>query len=391
MGNSFLQSASRQVVDVRSFLRDSAGGNSIKYSAESGAKHQIYIPYITKQVINEDGTTALVKELVAIYGNVHEWTNPDGKYKASVCIRDVIRKSEDGTLLNDGTCAFCNRISDAWDIYRYRKEQEEAICQLTGDARKTHMEKTLGTFADERKSKEARSYMYILVVKFRTDAQGKEVLADNGLPEYELKVMKLSSSRVEKITQQLENAGTELVGSEIIFGYPKNEDRRIVVSQSTTSPVFPDSRFTNKYTALVEAINADVAKFQWDGIEKAFPEWSGMTSIEAKTVTDNLFEKWDEYKKDLLANPTVKYLEYVTSTPTSTPDINMGVVPQIPNIPTVGAAPVMPGVADTPVMPGVAGAVPGMVPGAAPVIPGVAPTVDPNAVFAGVTPAAPSV
>ena len=123
--SSFLASASRQVVDVRSFLRDSAGGNSIKYSAESGAKHQIYIPFKSKEIIDENGNPAVVKELVAIQGAVHEWTNPDGKYKATVCMKDVIRNSDDGsTVLNDGSCPFCDRVSDGWDIYRYRKDKK---------------------------------------------------------------------------------------------------------------------------------------------------------------------------------------------------------------------------------------------------------------------------
>lgn len=389
MGASFLSSASRQVADVRSFLRDSAGGNSIKYNAVAGEKHVVYIPYTSVQVQDENGVQD-VKSLIAIQGSVHEWTNPDGKYKASVCLKDVVRKSEDGTtLLNDGTCPFCDRVSDAWDIYRFRKEREEELCKLTGDARKSHLEKSSATFADERKAKDARPYMYILIVKFRTDAQGHEIKGDDGLPEYDLKVMKLSASRVEKISQQLENAGTQLVGSEIIFGYPKNEDRRLVVSQSTTSPVFPQNQLIVKYPGLAEKIKADTLKFEWDGIEKSFPEWAGMTTAEAKSITDNLFEKWDEYKKELAVNPAAKYLEYLTATPTNLPNMNGAAENAAPTVPQLGGGiPVVPGVAPTvpsaPVMPGTP------VAPAAPVMPGT-PGVDANSMFENMNAAAPTI
>lgn len=377
--SSFLTSASRQVVDVRSFLRDSAGGNSIKYAAEPGARHIIYIPFNQTQVMDENGAAATVKQIHAIQGAVHEWTNADGKYKASICLKDVVRKADDGTVLNDGTCPFCDRVSDAWDIYRYRKQLEEENCRLTGDQRKSHMEKVSAAFADERKAKDARHYMYILIVKFRTDANGTPVMED-GLPAYDLKVMKLSASRIEKITQQLENAGTELAGAELMFGYPKNEDRRIVVSQSTTSPVFPSNQLTVKFPGLINKINHDVAKFTWEGIEKSFPEWSGMTSMEAKNTTDALFEKWDEYKKEVIANPGAKYLEYLNETPTTAPEIN-------PTVPGMGM----------PVVPQIGGAAPvvnaGMPVMGAPVMPGAptAPTVDPNSIFSGMTPNMPTI
>lgn len=371
---SFLSSASRQVVDVRTFLRDSAGGNSLKYAAVSGEKHQIYIPFVTTEVLDENGNTVPQQSMVAISGNVHEWNDPSGKYKSTVCMKDVIRQSDDGsTLLNDGSCAFCERVSDAWDVYRYRMSMEEERCTLTGDERKKHLEKSKSAFADELKAKAAKPYMYILIVKFRTDNQGKPNLGDDGLPEYDLKVMKLSASRVERITQQLENAGTPLVGSEIIFGYPKTDDKRLVVGQSTTSPVFPNSKFTVKYPALLNKINADVAKFKWDGIEKSFGEWSGMTSAEAKAAADALFESWDAYKLEVKTNPNAKYLEYVAATPNvNQPDVSGAVMPNVPQIPGAVGAPTMPQMPNMPNM-------------SAPVMPNVPnmPTMDVNSAFGG--------
>lgn len=336
MASSFLGAASKKVTDVRAFLRDAAGGNSIKYSIEKGAKHLIYIPFINAAETDESGQTVTVKQLVAISGALHEWQSPDGKYKATICQKDIIRKSEDGeTLLNDGTCPFCDRVSDAWDIWRYRKEMEEANCKLSGEERKKHFEKVNATFADERKAKDARPCMYILIVKYRTGADNNLVIGSDGLPEYDLKVMKMSSSKVEKIQQQIANAGSELPGSELMFEYPNVDDRRLQSSQSTTAPVFPSNMAITRYPNLLNKINEDVAKFDWEGIEKSFPEWSGMTTSEAKKITDGLFEQWDKYNSELTLNPGARYMEYITNTPVTTPQLG-GVIPGVPT-PGVGA------------------------------------------------------
>ena len=385
--SNFLKSASKQVTDVRNFLRDSAGGNSIKYAAEKGAKHIIYIPFKSETSIDPATGAEVVKRSInAIQGDVHEWSTQDGKFKATVCLDGVVIKSEDGTVINDGTCPFCDRIGDAWDIYRYRKELEEASCKLTGEQRKNHLEKTTRVFADERKAKEVRNYMYILVVKFRLNESGNPVIGSDGLPEYELKVMKLSASRVEKIQQQVANSGSELPDSELIFEYPNVDDRRLLVSQSTTAPVFPNNRLVAKFPALMNKINEDVAKFEWEGIDKAFPEWAGMTSEAAKTTVNSMFEQWDTYKKELTTNPQARYLEYVVEAPKANPSLGgegiganavAGAIPVIPTIPGAASTPVIPtapvaeAVPPTPVIP------------TAPVMPAAtAPAVDPNAVFA---------
>lgn len=342
---SFLMTASKRVDDVRGFLRDAAGGNSLKYTAEKGARHLVYIPFKTKEVIDDNNQVVTAKVIEAIQGKVHEWTGIDGKYKAVACMKDVVRKSDDGSeLLNDGRCPFCDRVSDAWDIYRYRKELEEAKCRLTGDERKKHMEKIGSTLLAERKAKEAQDYMYMLVVKFRLAENGSPVLGSDGLPEYDLKVMKLSASRVNKIQQQISNAGADLAGSEVIFEYPNVDDRRLLTSQSTTSPVFPDRQLLVRYPGLKDKIDKDVAKFNWEGIEKSFPEWSGMTTQEALATTNGLFEKWDEYKKAVLVNPAATYMEYITETPASQPALTGATSPvQAPNLAGAIPAPVISG------------------------------------------------
>lgn len=349
---TFLASAGKKTTDIRGFLREAAGNNSIKYRPEKGVKHYLHIPCVQVPVQDENGNTVMQNQIVAITGSVHEWQSSDGKYKATICLKDVIRKSEDGTtFINDGSCPFCDKVGDAWDIYRYRHDTEEKTCGKVGEDLEKHLGNLKKTFADERKAKEARPYIYLLVVKYRTDAKGQPVIGQNGLPEYDLKVMKLSDSRVEKLQQQIENSGDVLPGCEIIFEYPNEDDARLIVSQSTTAPVFPNARFINKYTGLLAAIQSDVNKFSWEGIEKSFQEWQGMTSAEAEKTVTGLFEKWDEYKKELTVNPNAKYLEYLTSPTTKNPALGAGqsTMPSMaPGIP--GAAPVVPGAA--PVVPG---------------------------------------
>lgn len=340
--SSFVTTAGKRVTDIRGFLRDAAGGSSIKYVAEKGTKHLIYIPYQLVDNIDEHGNTIQTKEVVAMKGDVHGWQGADGKYKSTVCLKDVIRKSDDGeTLLNDGTCPFCDRVSDAWDIYRYRKEMEEASCKLTGTELENHMRNTNAGFRQELKAKEAETYLYILVVKYR-QSQENFIIGADGLPEYDLKVMRLPKKSVDKIQQQISNAGAELPGAEVIFDYPNTEDIRLLYSQRTISLVFPNNMMVAKYPSLANKINEDVNKFSFEGIEKSFSEWAGMTSFEAKKVTDTMFEQWDKYVEDCKLNPGARYMEYITNTPVTTPQLT-GVtaptaeVPGVPSVPSMGA------------------------------------------------------
>lgn len=384
---SFVSKASHKVTDVRTFLREAAGGPSIKYAAESGARHLIYIPTMRKTNTDENGTVTEVEEIQGVYGAVHEWTGSDGKYHSTICLKDVVRMADDDvTMLNDGSCPFCDRVEDGWNIRNYRKEAEEAKCQLTGEDRKKYLEKTIQTFNDERKAKAARVYMYLLIAKFRTNADGSPIIGQDGLPDYEMKVMKLSQSRVDKIQQQLQNSGCEMAGSELVIEYPQVDDQRLRVSQSTTSPVFPTNMLTKKYPGLLDKINQDVGKFSFDNIEKSFPEWNGMSVAEAKKVTDALFEKWDEYREKSQVDPNFKYMEYVTNTPVTHPSLTGA--PVIPSAPVVpGAA--LPSSSTIPPIPGVA-TPETSAPTAptAPVVPPVptVPGVDPNAVFSGGAP-----
>lgn len=386
---SFLEAAGRQTKDIRSFLREAAGGNSLKYKPDKGQRHYVYIPYRTVATVDDAGNTNTHKEIIAVSAAVHEWQGLDGKYKATVCLKEVVRNAEDGSFINDGSCPFCDSVSKGWDVYRYRFEQEELNCGKTGDDLAKHMDGLKKNFADERKSKEAKDYIYLLVVKYRTDITKNymPILDQSGIPEYDLKVMKLSASRVEKLQQQLENSGADFVGSEVAFEYPNETDARLVVSQSTTAPIFESKQFVRVYAGLLEHIQNDVDKFEWNGIEKSFIEWQGMSSMEAEKTVNQLFGTWDEFQGELKVNPNAKYLEYVGAK-------SAGVNPALGSVPTA------PQLGVPTAAPSVAPNIPGMapnIPGVAPNIPGVAPVAaiggvpDVNEIFGAGAAQAPSV
>ena len=394
--------AKKSVGDVRSFLKGAASASSLKYAAEAGKKHYILIPYQETNmtddegnIVMENGVPLVKKELFAYSAKVHEWTTSDNKFKSCICLKDLVRTDADGNVINNGECPFCDRVSDSWDIYRYRKELEESTCKLTGENRDKHLETVLASYRNELKCRGAKDYIYILVAQFKYE-NNRLVLGSDNMPEYEIKVMRMSSSRIQKIEEQLSNSNIEFAGSELLFAYPNNDDKRLVVSQSTVAPVFKGTVMEN-YPNLKDKIFEECDKFDWENsIEKAFPEWEGMSSASASTIVDSMFVQWDSYKK-ALANPatagTAKYLEYVVQAPATNPSLEgVGAVPEIPmaqpqvagaipmpNVPNVGAP-----VVGTPNVgtPNVGAPVVG-----APV----APTIDPNMAFATPNGGTPSV
>jgi len=314
-----------KVEDLKSFL-NRGGVNSIKYRPERGQKHRIYIPFKNVTTKNNKGEEITKKQIIAITAGVHDLRMMDGKYKAVICLKGIKRKGKDGTILNDGTCGFCERVPDAWEIYKYRLESEKERLRASGMQEKEiekHIEKVKRRFVDERKVKEARKYIYLLVIVYKTHENGEVIKGEDGLPEYELKVMKLSEKRAEKFQKQAEDSGDTLEGCELTISYPDENDLRLVVSQSTTAVVFPNSRIVNKFPGLAKKITHDIKNFTWEGIEDAFPEWKGMTTTESKKVLREIFTFWDEYKELSKKDPRVKYTEYTTVPTKNTPDFEI--------------------------------------------------------------------
>lgn len=355
---SFINSAKNSVSNIRDFMQMSKGSSTIKYQPVGGEVHHIYVTTMTMEQVDEaTGTVVPVQTLNAIAGQVHEWKDSKG-FKATVCAKGRQFIDDNGVVVNDGSCPICDRISDAWAIVNYRQELEESTLKLIGEEREAHLKDYKKELMDQLKAKKPTPYMYVLIAKFKMqDKQGRTPILDtNGLPEFELKVMKLSQSRLEKIQTQLQMQMVEFAGAEIGFSYPQIDGpdaAKFIVGQSTIVPyTYGALNYITTYPKLKEKIDEAVAKFVWDDLGKAFPEWQGMSTIQAKNEMDASFEKWDAYKAEKAVNPSAKYLEYVSETPASLPEINIGgaaTVPGantgivMPNIPTNAG---MPGAVD---------------------------------------------
>ena len=312
---SFLKAASRKTTSIERFLKESLEDGGVRYRTERGKRHYLYIPSMETETLDAEGNVeSNNKGIVAISGKVHEWKSPDGSFRATVCLKDVVRNGENGESLNDGSCPFCDTIRESWDIYNYRfeLESEKAKREKSGADLEKHIEALKGELASERKTKEPRNLIYLLVAMLELSPNNpKEFVIDKetGLPEFKLRVMKLTERRVKDIQTQLENSGLDMLESELIISYPDTNDSRLLVIQSTNSPVF--DKITEKNKDLKEKINIAVSNFEWAGIEKSFPEWAGMTSREADKIVNDLFSQWRKYLTEAEQNENAKYLEYV--------------------------------------------------------------------------------
>lgn len=343
--NLFLKGVASKTTDIRGFLKEAAAGNSLKYRPEKGHKHQIYIPYTECVEVDENGNETIKKGIVSISGKLHEWTGNDGKYKATICTQGKVLRDANENIICDGSCAFCDSTAKAWEIYNYRMEQERLTCGKSGEDLQKHLNAMKKTFADERKAKEAREVVYMLVAVFRMKPDGTPVMSSDGTPEYDIKVAKQSSGSLEKMLNTIENSGASFEGCEIIREYPNLDDPRLVVSQSVMSVVYPDARLTVKYPGVIAKINEDVAKFDWDGLEKSFPEWTGMTTEAANKAVGELFKKWDEFQERLLVDPNARYMEYLGSAATNVPVGGTNEMPKLDGKVIQTITPQVPGVA----------------------------------------------
>ena len=349
----------RRSMDIRGFLKNVKSNNGIKYVTESGKSHRLYIPAVKQITQDEEGNQIEVVTTVSEMHEVHEWIDKDGKFKSALCLAELGQE-----------CPFCNRVGAAWDIYKYRYEAEKAALLAKGmseEQAKYEMEgdkdKKVGgkqgiyrALLDQRKMKEKKPYFYLLVAQFELDAQQNPVL-DAGLPKFELKVMKLSEGRVEKLLKSLETCGGQLEGQELKIDYTVTDDVAERVGQSTTTVVFPQYAFTYAYAGLKDKIDAEAEKFSWDGIDKAFGELTVYTHEGATEMCDENFRSWDKYQNELKVNPNAHYLEYNTQA-MDKPALNAGGIPA----PALGAsagqtpAPAVGGVAPAPAVGGVASA-----------------------------------
>ena len=349
---AFITVAGRARTDINQFHKEAADGHSLKYKAQSGVKHYLYFPYTAGQTVGDDGQTVTTRNLIAMSGEVHEWNDREDRYHATICLRDIVRHSEDGSVcLNDGTCPICSRVADGWSEYRYRMEQEEKRCDKVGPEREKHMEGVKAQLLKERKASEARPYIYILMAQFKlqNSAPGHydPVIGENGLPEYDLKVIKMSAKAAEDLNVQMLNSGLGgVAGNAVLIDYPRTDDARLLAKDRRITAVQEVYNFCSKYPGLEQSINEDVAKFDWSGLEKSFREWEGMTTEGAKKCMDDLFRNWDTFKEQSKLDPVnARYLGYGGAA--TMPDIGSAPVgiaaPYVPSTPAAPAGVVMPG------------------------------------------------
>lgn len=343
---SFLKMSSR-VGSIKKFIESNVAVDSVKYRAEVGAKHMIYFPY--KTVLDENGVPLKdeegneIRELEAISAAVHSWKSPDGKYHSTICTHGNVVTDDAGNVLFDGSCPFCDRLGDAWDIYNYRKELATRTCGKVGKDLEDYIKGL--KLADENKVKKADNFMYILVAQLDIDEKTNPVVGQDGVPSYKLKVMRLTESQLDKIQSAADGSGegSDIAGRECLISYPANDnaDKGTALMQSSKdrTVTFRGSHIaiTNspKYPDLLKRINDDVAKWTWEGIEKSFKEFEETSAVARKNLVDSMFEDWDAYKKEIESgNKDAKYLEYNKVQSGAAPQIN-GV--QMPSLGTSDA------------------------------------------------------
>ena len=367
----------RKPMSLASFLKEASSiGSSIKYRAEKSKQHRMYIPRGQFQDFAEDGTPIMVTAPFAESHMVHEWKLGDKFYSAE-CTKERL-----------GTCPFCDRINDAWDIYndRYAKAEAELKAKGMNDAevqwqmrgeqdkekrKQPNAFKGLSaTFLDELKMKAIKPYMYLLVAQYELDAAGNPI-TEKGMPKFNLKVWRLPEGRAQKLFDIFATAGGTIEGNEITIQYKDLDDPAQLVGQSTPASVFPDYTFIKQFPGLQEKIEEEAAAFDMESIAKSFEELKELELASAKNLADLGFAKWDAYKAEKQVNAGAVYLEY--STASATPNLNGGVQGgttfALPNM-NAGQPQTAPAMQAPPVMPNVQTAPPVMPPQqAAPVVP----------------------
>lgn len=362
----------KRPMTLTSFLKEAASqGSSIKYTAEKAKLHRMYIPRF--QFNYEDENGAPVSELgpIAEMHYIHEWKSGDKFYSAE-CTKETL-----------GTCPFCNRVNDAWDIYneRYAKAEAELKAQgldegqvqwqMRGEQDKEKRKQPnafkglYATFIDELKMKAVKPYMYLLVALYEMDAAGNPV-CEKGLPKYQLKVWRLPEGRVQMLYDTFASAGGRIEGNEITIQYKNIEDRAQLVGQSTVASVFPDYTWIKQFPALQSKIDEEAAAFDMSSIAKSFEELTKREFAACQSMADAGFTKWDAYKAEKIINPNAVYLEYSAAPAQNAPALGVGgantggmtfalpggTAPAMPNMGMPqAAAPTAPPTMGTPVMP----------------------------------------
>lgn len=294
---------SRPVGNVASFIREAEEvPKSLKYKSEKSTKHRIYFPFI-KEVKNVDGVDIEENGLKAITVDIHDVTDVEGNYKGTYCTRGHVHE-------NGGTgCVYCDAVQKSWRIFEYQMQREKETCKITNPTElANHLENKRREFLRGLKVTRPSKRLYILIAQYVLDSKGKPVInSDTKLPEFELKVMRTSYNRLVALEGYATDADyASLGGTEFTFAYDDKEDR---YRQSRDTVIPETKRFIDMYPGLKEAIDKEVATFDFEKISSFFYELREVADGDKQNVVDGLFAAWDTYCLELKTNPNAEYLE----------------------------------------------------------------------------------
>lgn len=298
----------RSILNADEFIRISNSGG-IKYTPSSGETHVLYFATIPIQTPDK----TVVEGLNGIAAKVHDINliaNSGSNYKAQVCLRGVIEYAEDGRAINDGTCPFCNGVAPSWDAFNYLVEQETKRCGLTGNDLEDHLKKYKQSISDERRINTAKDVLYVVVAKLYVTPDGMNfVIGADGLPEFDLKVMKLTENRLEKFKIAAQNVRVPFEGCEIRIQYGKQKNVRDLVGQSSISASMQQLMAVTVYPQLKDKIREAVQNFDWNGIENEFNEFMSMSTADADSMVKGLLDPWNRFLEEQKVNPNAIYLD----------------------------------------------------------------------------------
>jgi len=331
--NPFLKQAQKPAVELKKFIEENSR-STLKYKGDKGVKHLLYVPY----VVDHDENGNEIKKTVSMRLGLHRLSSSDGKYAGEVmCMNGLIVNDSEGKPLTDGSCAYCERVKDAVEIKSMRYAAEEKRTNSLARAQgwgETALKKKLSDensrLNGEMKTSGLVEYNYALVVQFILTKHGDLTVGPDGIPEFSLRVWRLSPFVASEISSQFANVRAEFEGNEIIISYTDTEDKMQLALNRTITPVPNEQKRIVNNEKIMEAINAAVEAFDWSEAERAFPELKGEATQVSRNKMDEAFKVWDQYIEEKKKNPNAVYAEYGILTEVVNPSLGGAVVGQAP-------------------------------------------------------------
>ena len=125
---------------------------------------------------------------------------------------------------------------------------------------------------------------------------------------------------------------------EFVFAYPaidsgdRNTQLMQAMQQRTVNVRGEKAMVSVKFPEFANRVNEDARTFEWDGLERAFPEFTEISASSLKKTVEDMFTEWDKYaieKKEAdekrkngeqVEEPL--YLEYAKSNTASNPALS---------------------------------------------------------------------